>query len=412
MNGVAPPGIGSSRDHRETAEASRPLSILMLNWKDPHGGAAGGSETMVRRCAESWVEAGHSVTLFVPRAPGTSHVEVINGVRYLRAGRLHTVFPLGRRYLRRHCDAFDIVIDSVSGRPFFAHSIVGDRATAVIHHVCEEAWQREYPVPISWLGRYVVEPWWLRRMRRARVIAMSDSTVLDLERFGLRAAAVVLPGLDVPDDARPRRSAPRVAPRLLFVGRLIRAKRPLDAVLAFQQVRDAYPGATLDIAGHGYLTAELAALRVPGVTVHGFVPESEKHRLLSEADVLLMPATKEGWGLVNIEAAAHGVPVVGYDVPGVRDSVVDGKTGILTAARPDELAAATIRLLADAERWREYSTEGARRARTFAWDMTAARLLVAATQSHAAGELELGGRVRDGYTRSAAAEAELEPVAL
>lgn len=386
---------------------TRPLSALVLNWKDPHGGAAGGSETMVRRCAESWADAGHEVTVFVPRAPGTPAEEVIAGVRYVRSGGLHTVFPLGRRYLRRHRDEYDVVIDSVSGRPFFAHSVVGDRATAVVHHVCAEQWQREYRFPVSWLGRYVVEPWWLRRLRGSRVIAMSNSTVDDLDRLGVRTDGIVLPGLDAPAGAGPRRAEPRSAPRLLFVGRLIRAKRPFDAVAAFRRIREVFPGAQLDIAGHGYLTPELQALSEPGVTFHGFVDDAEKHRLLSEADVLLMPATREGWGLVNVEAAIHGVPVVGYDVAGVRDAVVDGHTGVLTESTPEALAAAAVSLLGDALRWRAYSVCGAERARNFAWDRTAGRLLTAALQPRTTSDVELAGHPRPAGSL-APSEVELE----
>ena len=370
------------------------LSILLLNWKDPHDKAAGGSETMMRRCAEVWAEIGHRVTVFVPRPRGSSSDETIRGVRYVRAGQLHTVFPLGRRYLRRHRGAFDVVIDSVSGRPFFAHRIVGDRATAVVHHVCEEQWQQEFRFPISWLGRYIVEPWWLRGMRDARVVAMSGSTVRDLNRFGLHTAAVVPLGLDMPRDAGPLRAAPRRAPRLVFLGRLIRAKRPLDAVVALQRIRDFYPDATLDVIGSGYLGAQLEALGVSGVTVHGFVTEAAKHRLLSAADLLLMPATKEGWGIVNIEAAAHGVPVIGYDIAGVRDSVLNGRTGVLTESTPEALAAAAVNLLGDAQRWRAYSICAARRARTFTWDRTATTLLAAATMTREVTAANLAGHAR------------------
>ena len=385
------------------------LSILMLNWKDPHGRGAGGSETMVRRCAESWATAGHRVTVFVPRLPGASSEEVINRVRYVRAGQLHTVFTLGRQYLRRHRRDVDVVIDSVSGRPFFAHHVVGDRATAIVHHVCAEQWQSEYRFPISWLGRYVIEPWWLRKMRTARVVVMSDSTEQDLARFGVHAASRVTLGVDIPANSGPRRAEPRKAPRIVFLGRLIRAKRPLDAVLAVQRIRAVYPCATLDIAGQGYLIDDLKALHVPGVTVHGFVTEKEKHKLLSEADLLLMPGTKEGWGIVNIEAAAHGVPVVGYDIPGVRDSVLHGRTGVLTPPSPEALGSAALSLLGDPQRWRAYSICAARRARTFTWSRTAASLLVAATAPSEVTVVPAPGRARPSGLTSAPSDVGLEP---
>ena len=57
--------------------------------------------------------------------------------------------------------------------------------------------------------------------------------------------------------------------------------------------------------------------------------EEEKHRLLCSAWMLLHPALIEGWGIVITEAAIRGTPAIGFDVPGLRDSVVNGQTGVL-----------------------------------------------------------------------------------
>ena len=67
----------------------------------------------------------------------------------------------------------------------------------------------------------------------------------------------------------------------------------------------------------------------PDVVVTGRVSEEEKHRLLCSAWLLLHPAMIEGWGIVIAEAAIRGTPAIGFDVPGLRDSVVDGETGVL-----------------------------------------------------------------------------------
>ena len=55
----------------------------------------------------------------------------------------------------------------------------------------------------------------------------------------------------------------------------------------------------------------------------------ERDRLLAESRVCVCPSAKEGWGLTVIEANAVGTPVVASDSPGLRDSVLDGKTGFL-----------------------------------------------------------------------------------
>src|SRR5260221_7845432 len=132
-------------------------------------------------------------------------------------------------------------------------------------------------------------------------------------------------------------------------------------------IRDAVPDATLDVVGDGYLRAQLERLGAPGVRLHGFADEPTKLELLRRADLVLMPATREGWGIVAIEAAMQGVPVVGYDVPGLRDAVVDGVTGVLTPACHQDLAAAAVALLGDPGRWLALSRTAQERARTRTW---------------------------------------------
>ena len=88
-------------------------------------------------------------------------------------------------------------------------------------------------------------------------------------------------------------------------------------------------GGKLVIAGDGPERSRLEAMAGPGVTFTGRVSEEEKHRLLCSAWLLLHPALIEGWGIVITEAAIRGTPAIGFDVPGLRDSVVNGQSGLL-----------------------------------------------------------------------------------
>jgi glycosyltransferase involved in cell wall biosynthesis len=98
-------------------------------------------------------------------------------------------------------------------------------------------------------------------------------------------------------------------------------------------------GGELVIAGDGPGRERLRRLAGADVRFTGQVSEEEKHRLLCAAWLLVHPAAMEGWGLVVTEAAARSTPTVGFDVPGLRDSVVDGRTGVL-AASPGRFASA------------------------------------------------------------------------
>ena len=70
----------------------------------------------------------------------------------------------------------------------------------------------------------------------------------------------------------------------------------------------------------------------------------------SLCDIFVMPSTQDGFGIVFLEAAAFGKPVIGARAGGIPESVLDGETGILVdAAQPAELQEALIRLLGDPE---------------------------------------------------------------
>jgi len=92
-----------------------------------------------------------------------------------------------------------------------------------------------------------------------------------------------------------------------------------------------------------------------------------------------VPSVREGWGLVVIEANSVGTPAVGYDVPGLRDSIRHAETGLLAqAGDPAALAAQAVTLIADADRYRAARRKAIAWAEGFSWDRTAADLFTIA----------------------------------
>ena len=105
---------------------------------------------------------------------------------------------------------------------------------------------------------------------------------------------------------------------------------PVDAPL----VRERVPGVKLVIVGDGDHRPELERLSqslgiASDVRFTGYVSEKEKVRLLRQIWLVLNSSSKEGWGLTVIEANACRTAVVGSDVPGLRDAIRDGVTGLL-----------------------------------------------------------------------------------
>lgn len=133
-----------------------------------------------------------------------------------------------------------------------------------------------------------------------------------------------------------------------FIGRLDPIKRISDLLEA---VRVLNGKVRLEIFGEGPERARIEGmireLRLSeAVTLHGAVPRPQE--ALAQIDLLVLPSSAEGFGLVLIEAMAAGVPVVATDVAGIRDVVRNGETGLLVPPHaPRELAGAIGKILSD-----------------------------------------------------------------
>lgn len=201
---------------------------------------------------------------------------------------------------------------------------------------------------------------------------------------------IVPPGVDHrtfhPDDADAARHELSLDGRrvVLFAGR-IQPLKGLDlAVQAVAELDD--PAAMLVIVGgpsgpDGL--AELARIRdlveEVGVGAQVRFVRPQCHERLAvyyrAADVCVVPSRSESFGLVALEAAASGTPVVAAAVGGLRSLVSDGVTGFLVDGRdPVEFAHPIATLLHHPDLAREMGARAERRSRAYSWDMTAARL--------------------------------------
>jgi glycosyltransferase involved in cell wall biosynthesis len=133
-----------------------------------------------------------------------------------------------------------------------------------------------------------------------------------------------------------------------FIGRLDPIKRVPDLIEAVAVLGKRY---TVQVFGEGedrpQIENAIKRFQLQGRAIlHGAIARPQE--ALSLMDVLVLPSAAEGFGLVLIEAMAAGVPVVATDVPGIRDVVKDGVTGLLVpVGSPHELAKAIRRLCLD-----------------------------------------------------------------
>jgi glycogen(starch) synthase len=196
---------------------------------------------------------------------------------------------------------------------------------------------------------------WLVRDSDA-VIACSASMAAEITAlFGpeLAEITVIRNGIDSsrwPFALRTARTGP---PELLYFGRLEYEKGVHDAIAAMPRIRRAHPGATLTVAGDGTQQDWLVEVArknkvLRAVRFTGRVEHDQLLGLLHRCDLAVLPSHYEPFGIVALEAAAAGAPLVTTDVGGLGEAVIDGQTGLSCPPRDvPALASAVSAALAD-----------------------------------------------------------------
>jgi phosphatidylinositol alpha-1,6-mannosyltransferase len=192
-------------------------------------------------------------------------------------------------------------------------------------------------------------------------------------------------GVDLPAEAE--FTAPE-APTVITVARMQDPHKGHDVMLeAMALVRDRVPDARWVVLGDGPLRRgyERDARRLgldTAVSFQGAVPDHERDAWLRRAHVFAMPTRVpvgglggEGFGIVYLEAAAYGLPVVAANAGGALDAVDAGQTGVLVDPSDHrQVADALIGLLGDLAAARAMGRRGAEWATRFPWQATADRV--------------------------------------
>ncbi|MFD5077712.1 glycosyltransferase family 4 protein [Streptomyces sp. NPDC058371] len=340
-----------------------PRRIVFLARRDLDNPAAGGSELLVDRLAGGLTQLGHQVTLLCGGPTAYRDYRVVSAGsdlgHYLRA----------RPAFHREVGDCDLLVEVCNGMPYLAPLWHRGPTLCLVNHVHTDLWRMRFGgalAPAARIGRRL-EHWALTGARRRNlVVAVSPSTAHALRAIGVERdrIRVVHNGVEEPGP----RAARSPEPLFLAMGRLVEYKR-IDLLLRLWERVRPVTGGRLVIIGDGPERERLEQLAGPGVEFTGHVSEAEKHRLLCAAWLLLHPSAVEGWGLVVTEAAARETPAIAFDVPGLRDSVVDGETGVL--ARGESSFAAAWCTLALSGHRRTLMGKAARdRAAQFRWNHT------------------------------------------
>jgi glycosyltransferase involved in cell wall biosynthesis len=348
------------------------VRILWFNWRDIKNPDAGGAEVFTHEVMTRLAKMGHEITLFCPLFPNAKSKEKVNGLEIIRSGGVFTVYLKAKQFYKRNRNHYDLVIDEINGRPFLSPKIIGNKPTLVLfHQLIHEIWFYETRFPLNCLCYYFLENRWLSAYKDTPTVTVSASSEKDLKSRNFNKVSTVPIGVNIKPLEKVERK--EFEPTIVFLGRLKRHKLPDHALKAFALIKNELPNAKMWVIGDGDMHVELKEMNIKDVVFYGRIKDELKYDLLRRAHLLLVPSVREGWALVVTEANAMGTPVIAYDNHGLRDSIIDRKTGILVKDKsPENLASSAVTLLKDQDLLTEYSSNALEFSKQFSWDNTAA----------------------------------------
>jgi glycosyltransferase involved in cell wall biosynthesis len=327
----------------------------------------GGAERWYRNLAERLVSSGHEVTFLTRRQWPRGEDPAVAGFRVVAVSPRMELYAHGRRrilpplffglgvlaHLLRHGRRYDVV--HTASFPYFSLLAAGTarrqgrfRLVVDWHEVWTRDYWREYlGAPAGWIG-WRIQHACLRVPQRA--FCFSRLHEHRLRKLRVSGELTRLEGQYAgPFESGEPRPARMVA---VFAGRHIPEKRVPALVPAVAAAREKIADLQGEIYGDGpERTKVLAAIRECGldgvVVAPGFVDSAVLEEALATALCLVLPSQREGYGLVVIEAAARGVPVVVVEGPdnAAVELVENGVNGAIAASTdPRELAGAIVRV--------------------------------------------------------------------
>lgn len=375
--------------------AAGPLRILHVTWRiDP---ALGGGPAAAIHMARAEAAMGIDATVAATRAtsvdgpdPAVVDLAGIPGLLF-RRDRFSPYSYSGamRRWLRRHIREFDLVeIHGVFNYPCLAAGVAARRsATAYVlhpHGQLDPFDLRKHPLLKQAVGLLLVRP---LVARAQRVLTASDREARRLETYGATARSQTLPlpylvSGDGADGEAFRAKYGLLGRRIvLFLGRIDYKKGLTYLIEAFSLVLGRFPDAILVLGGddHSDYAAHLKE-RVLQMEVRehvrflGTLNTSEKNSALAVASVLTLVSDNENYGLVLIEGAWWGVPMVISKEVYIAPILQKAGAALVVDRDAVSVEGALTLLLGDDELRRRMGNDGRKLARTvFSWTAVATK---------------------------------------
>ncbi|OBH28629.1 glycogen synthase [Mycobacterium sp. E342] len=378
------------------------MKILMVSWEYPPV-VIGGLGRHVHHLSTALAAAGHEVVVLSRRPSGTdpsthpSTDEVVDGVRVIAAAQDPHEFSFGADMMAWTLAMGHSMIRAGlslkkrgSTRPW-RPDVVHAHDWLVAHPAIALA--QFYDVPMvstvhateagrhsGWVSGatsrqvHAVESWLVRESDSLITCSASMADeITELFGPGLAGITVIRNGIDAarwPFAERRPRTGPA---ELLYLGRLEYEKGVHDVIAALPRIRRTHPGTTLTIAGEGtqqeWLVEQARKHRVlKAIRFAGHLDHAALLPVLHRADAAVLPSHYEPFGIVALEAAAAGTPLVTSNIGGLGEAVINGRTGMSCAPRDVAGLAAAVRVVLDDPDAAQRRARAARERLTSAFD--------------------------------------------
>lgn len=358
--------------------SERHYNILVINWQDITHPLGGGAEVHFHEIFKRVVAAGHKVTLLCCHYENAPFSEEIDGIHIVRRGKrdfFNFVVPGAYRELAA-TEKFDIVFDDLNKIPFYTPLFVKEPIIALAHHFFGKSIFLE--VSFQYASYVYLSEYFVRFIYRKTPFAVvSESTRREVQGWGIKATIDLLPNAVDQNRYTIMPNVKAKKPTIGYLGRIKKYKSVDHIINAMPHIIQQVPDVVLNIIGDGDALPDLKQLAESlqlGDHIHftGHVSHEEKVRLINESWLVVNTSSKEGWGLTVIEANACNVPVIAADSPGLRDSVVNGKTGLLYEyGNTAQLAKAVVELVTNNAKRNELAAAAVSWAEQWNWDSSA-----------------------------------------
>jgi glycosyltransferase involved in cell wall biosynthesis len=359
------------------------MKILVFNWQCIKNPLGGGAEVHLQEVFQRIAAMGHEVVLYASMYPNAKKEETINGIKVYRQGSRHlfNFYVPFAYFFKFKKQKFDVVIDDVNKIPFYTPLYVKEPLQGITHHMFGKSIFLEVFFPIA-LYVYLMERLVKPIYKNIHWIVGSPSTEKELTEWGFPKDQVTVVNYCVDHNIFRQTGVEKLPePAIGYLGRLKKYKSVEHLLHATKIVREKIPNIKWFIVGDGdnkqnleNLTKELGI--TDNVIFTGFVSEEDKIEYLQKMHFIVNTSSKEGWGLTVVEANACNRTVIAADVQGLRDSVINGKTGLLYEyGNIEELAEKIIFLFSNPNKITELEKNALDWAKSFDWDVAAQKTL-------------------------------------